>query len=95
MNQARRKALAAIDFQAIRDAADNLAALMASAKDTIDEVRQDEEEAREALPESIQESERGEKMQTIIDALDELSTAMETDLSEITSAIDEFEGVEL
>ncbi|WP_304585142.1 hypothetical protein [Acutalibacter muris] len=59
MNKARRKRLAqAFD-------------LVNQAKNIIDEVRDDEREAYENLPDSFQNGERGEEMQGYLEMLDE------------------------
>jgi hypothetical protein len=58
MNADRRKQLGII--------ASELDVLM----ERLDTIRADEESAREAMPESLQNSERGEQSQTAIDALD-------------------------
>lgn len=59
MNKQRRKKLA------------EASSLIAQAQSIIEEVKDEEEEARYNLPESLQDSEKGEQMQECIDALDE------------------------
>ena len=59
MNKQRRKKLA------------EASSLIAQAQSIIEEVKDEEEEARYNLPESLQDSEKGEQMQEYIDALDE------------------------
>ena len=59
MNKQRRKKLA------------EASALIAQAQGIIEEVKDEEEEARENMPESLQDSEKGEQMQDYIDCLDE------------------------
>ena len=65
MNKARRKSIIASLY------------LLQYACQIIAEVGDEEEEAFDNLPESIQESERGEKMQEYIDTIDEAIGAVE------------------
>lgn len=65
MNKARRKR--------IREALD----LLQQACEIIAEVGEEEENAFDSMPESIQESERGEKMQEYIDTIDEAVGAVD------------------
>ena len=65
MNKARRKQ--------IEKALD----LLQQASEIIAEVGDEEEEAFDNIPESIQESERGEKMQEYIDTIDEAVGAID------------------
>lgn len=51
--------------------------LLQQACEIIAEVGDEEEEAFDNLPESIQESERGEKMQKYIDTIDEVLEAVD------------------
>ena len=65
MNKARRKQIeAALE-------------LLQQASEIIAVVGDEEEEAFDNLPESIQESERGEKMQEYIDTIDEVIGAVD------------------
>lgn len=70
MNAQRRKRLAALDVQSVHDSLESL--------------RDEEQEALDAMPESLQQGERGEKMSAIIDALDEaisgLASLLEVEL---------------
>ena len=58
MNKARRKQL------------DEIQGKLSELRDMIDTVLAEEQEAYDNLPESLQESERGEAMQTAIDAME-------------------------
>lgn len=59
MNKARRKRLA------------EAAELLEQAKDILEEVKDKEQEAHDNLPESLQNSERGEEMESYIAAIEE------------------------
>lgn len=59
MNKARRKRLA------------EAAELLEQAKDILEEVKDEEQEAHDNLPESLQNSERGEEMESYIAAIEE------------------------
>lgn len=97
MNNDRRKQLAALleDLQqtGLRDAMDNLSTI----RDQLENIKGEEEEARDNLPESVQNGERGEKMQEAIakmeeacDTLTDLIDGFDFDrLDEAFSAIDE------
>ena len=75
MNKARRKKI-----EEIRDA-------ISSLYDDLESVKIDEEDAFDNLPESLQESDRGESMQ---DAIDHLDSACDM----LQEAIDELEDIE-
>lgn len=67
MNKARRKELEkALD-------------LIERGKDMLEDIEAEEQEAFDNMPESLQESERGEHMQEIIDALEEYIGYLDTD----------------
>ena len=84
MNKERRKQIEA----ATAKIAEAEAALQA-AQEIIQEVRDDEEAARENLPESLQDGERGQAMQEAIDALDSALSEIEgVDFSEMTSQLE-------
>ena len=51
--------------------------MIGSAKDILDEVRDEEQEAFDNLPESFQYSERGEQMKQYIDSLEEAYSTLE------------------
>ena len=65
MNKARRKRI------------DEIQEKLSEMKDLIDEVLSEEQEAYDNLPESIQDSERGEAMQTAIDSLESAVSSCE------------------
>lgn len=52
-------------------------ALLAQARDLIDEVLGDEQEAFDNMPESLQESDKGEEMSEGLAALEEMPEALE------------------
>jgi prefoldin subunit 5 len=74
MNDTRRKEL--------QKALDKIA----DAKQIIEGVKQDEEQSYDMLPESFQNGERGEKMQSNIDGLDEAITSLDEAELKITEA---------
>lgn len=75
MNKARRKELAEI------------VELLEEARERLEAVRDEEEEALENLPESLQASERGGAMQAAIDAMEDVLDALDTGaLEEISGA---------
>lgn len=82
MNKERRKR--------IEEASAKIAeAALQAAQEIIQEVRDGEESARENLPESLQDGERGQAMQEAIDALDSALSEIEgVDLSEISSQLE-------
>ena len=65
MNNERRKKI-----EKIREDLDGLMAL-------VEELAEEEQEAFDNLPESLQDTERGEAMQTAIDNLDNLQNSLE------------------
>ena len=84
MNKERRKRIE----EASAKIAEAEAALQA-AQEIIQEVRDGEESARDNLPESLQDGERGQAMQEAIDALDSALSEIEgVDLSEISSQLE-------
>lgn len=58
------------------------------AKQTISEVRDDEREAFDNLPESMQGGEKGEKIEAAIGALEEAEDALENAMSAIDTAME-------
>ena len=80
MNNTRRKEIARI-----RGQLEELSAKLSELHGDIDNVLSEEQEAFDAMPESLQEGERGQTMQTALDnlhgALDEADT--------LTSAVDD------
>lgn len=57
-------------------------------KDSLEEMKGEEEEAYESLPESIQQGEQGKKMQTAIDHLDSAVSTIDETISSIEEAKD-------
>lgn len=75
MNKARRKNLATI--------IETLEAM----KSSLEDVRDEEESAFDNLPESIQESERGETMQEIVDALYDACDSLEETIDSLNEIV--------
>ena len=73
MNKQRRKSLSEAETLLL-SALDSLERAM----DIIDEVRDEEEEAYDNLPEQFQDGERGEEMQEYIDTLEEIFSEFES-----------------
>lgn len=88
MNRDRRKELAEA-ITLLNGAQEDLE----SAKDIIDSVRDEEEEAYDNLPESLQEGEKGEVMQVNIDSLDEIVSELEDIKDSIEVQIDAVQDV--
>ena len=76
MNEQRRKRLSKIK--------EKLNGLL----DEVAEIKDDEQNAFDNLPESIQGSERGERMSEIIDSLDEVYDSIEAAADNISEAIE-------
>lgn len=74
MNKERRKEI------------DRASTLIAEALEIITNVKEQEEEAFDNLPESMQEGDRGQKMQECIDALDTIDTALQEAEAHIDAA---------
>jgi len=72
MNNDRRK-----EIDRIKERISSLIADLSDIKDSIGAVRDEEQDALDNLPESMQEGERGEKAQAAIDALEEALSGME------------------
>lgn len=72
MNRERRKDLAAIIKKL-----EELDALREEIKEQLEAVRDEEQEALDNMPESLQDSERGQQMQEYIDAMDESLYSLE------------------
>ena len=65
-----------------------LAALFEDVKPELEEVRDDETASLENLPESLQDGERGEKMQEAIDALDQAVDGLDELLELLETAVE-------
>ena len=84
MNKDRRKAISAL----VEDIA-KIAGQVDDFRSGVESVRDDEQEAFDNLPESLQEGDRGQVSQEAIDALEEaLFTLEDIDFDAITSALD-------
>lgn len=85
MNRDRRKAL-----KVILGKMEGLTSKIEEVKEALQEVIDEEEEALGNLPESIQDSERGETMQGYIDAMEEVVEALdELDMDDLHEKIEE------
>lgn len=85
MNNERRKQIAAI----VRDV-ENMTHMADHLRELIESVRDGEQEAFDNMPESLQDGERGQTMQTAIDALDSAINDLESvDFDSITSSLEE------
>ena len=73
MNAKRRNATNSI----INDLIDKFEEIKAEAIDQLSEIRDEEQEAYDNLPEALQDSERGENMQDCIDALESFMSDLE------------------
>ena len=79
MNKQRREAIKEIieELDEIKQDMSELAERLESVTEKIEDVRSEEEDAFDSMPESLQDSDRGERMQSAIDCLD--SAASEVD----------------
>lgn len=73
MNAKRRNAIESV----INELIERFEEIKAEAIDQLSEIRDEEQEAYDNLPESLQDSERGENMQDCIDALEEFMSDLE------------------
>jgi hypothetical protein len=90
MNNARRKQISSIDTNAIRAKAEELKALIENAVETATAAKDEEEEYRDNMPESLQ---GGEKASEAVDALDTFISALEgIEFDDLTSACDDLDG---
>lgn len=74
MNQERRKRL------------EEAAAKLAEAREIIEAVRDEEQDAFDNMPESLQGGERGEKMENAASLLDDLAGDLETSIETLNEA---------
>lgn len=93
MNNARRKAISTI-IHSINDLNEKFAASVDELRNEIEAVQDDEQEALDNMPESMEGSERYsamesaiESLQSSMDLLDEAATALDTSVSEAVSAL--------
>lgn len=79
MNNQRRKQLADLigQLKALEPAVANLREALDAIKDNLETLKDEEQEAYDNLPESLRESERGEKAQYSVDKLDEAFNALD------------------
>ena len=73
MNAKRRNAIDSV----INELIEKFEEIKAEAIDQLSEIRDEEQEAYDNLPESLQESEKGENMQNCIDALEYFMSDLE------------------
>ena len=73
MNTKRRNSIDSV----INELIEKFEEIKAEAIDQLSEIRDEEQEAYDNLPESLQESERGENMQNCIDALEYFMSDLE------------------
>lgn len=76
MNAKRRKEL------------EKISALIEDAKSQLEALKDEEQEAFDNMPESLQYSEKGERMEEIISYLDDSFSELESAIENITSAIE-------
>lgn len=84
MNAQRRKQIeeAKAILESLKDG-------LQSAFDLIESITADEQEYKDNMPESMQDGEKGEKVSTAIDALEEASSAIESfDLDDIIGQLE-------
>lgn len=73
MNAKRRNAIESV----VNELIEKFEEIKAEAIDQLSEIRDEEQEAYDNLPEALQDSERGENMQNCIDALEEFMSDLE------------------
>ena len=86
MNKLRRKELAVVAGML-----EELDALREQIRDRLAEIRDEEQDALDSMPESLQESERGQQMQEYIDTMEEITG--ELDLLDVESWIDQLREI--
>lgn len=69
------------------------AALLTAAKEAIESIKEEEEEAYDNLPDSFQEGAQGDQMQENIDAMDEVIDNLDTQASDIEEYIQSLENL--
>ena len=91
MNDARRKALKKLADR-VTELRENIGEDLEEILDAVEEIKADEEEAYENLPESLKGADKGDKAQAAITAIEELQTGLEElrdfDFDSIDSAFD-------
>lgn len=89
MNTARRKQIAKI-AKSIREVQE----IMDGIRADIEGIQDEEQEAFDNLPESIQESERGENSQYAIDELEDILSNLDTIKDDVENLADQCENFE-
>lgn len=87
MNKLRRK-----ELQQQADKLEDLMVELATIKEEIEEIKEQEEGCYDALPEGIQDSDRGCDMQENIDSLDEIIDTLDTindEMDDVFSTLNE------
>lgn len=69
------------------------AALLTAAKEAIESIKEEEEEAYDNLPDSFQEGAQGDQMQENINAMDEVIDNLDTQASDIEEYIQSLENL--
>lgn len=87
MNNQRRK-----DIRKAIELMNEAMATLEQAKSIMETVGEEEREAYENLPESIQDGERGEKMSENCDTIDNVVDSIDTQIGEITDCVDSLEN---
>ena len=86
MNKLRRKELAVVAGML-----EELDALREQIRDRLAEIRDEEQDALDSMPEGLQESERGQQMQEYIVAMEDITG--ELDLLDVESWIDQIREI--
>ena len=76
MNKARRKRI------------EKVVNLLEELRDELESVKEDEQSAYDNMPDSLQDSERGDSMQDAIDTLDEINTDFENLIESVNSLLE-------
>lgn len=87
MNNQRRK-----DIRKAIELMNEAVAALENAKSILETASEEEREAYENLPESIQYGERGSKMYENCDTIDNVVDSIDTQVSEITDCVDSLEN---
>jgi methyl-accepting chemotaxis protein len=98
MNAERRKRIAAIDAEGIKQAIETLKGLIDDARSEYEAIKDEEQEYYDNMPESFQQGDKGSKAEEIVSALESVSEALDEGdaaLDSIVEALDNFEGTEL
>lgn len=82
MNAARRK-----EIELAEKVLGKLKEIATSLRATIEDIKSDEEEAKEALPDSMQQGDKGEAMDTAISNLDSANEQIDDIISSVDEAL--------